>query len=92
LKVARDGIKIELTTKDDYLDCRFRGLSRSGHDLTPMNDIEKQQWFTDHQAYVKQDRQYSTFLGDNEKGIYVCALGGLPLFSSGLSLHKVIEL
>ena len=39
-EVARPNIKEELTTRDEYLDTRFKRLSSSGHDLTPIDTVD----------------------------------------------------
>lgn len=47
-ELARKGIKQELTTTaDEYLDLRFKRLSDSGHNLTPMTADEIQQYTSD---------------------------------------------
>lgn len=38
-EVARPNIKEELTTREEYLDTRFKRLSSSGHDLTPIDTV-----------------------------------------------------
>ena len=42
-EVSRKGIKVEFTTHEEYLTERFVGLSKSGHDLTPLlsKEIER---------------------------------------------------
>ena len=91
-EVSRPGIKEELTTRDDYLDSRFKLLSPSGHDLTPMTSDEIFDWmsekFNKYGLYNKMNPQQPVVvevphLGYGQKGLYVCAIGGLPLFSSG---------
>ena len=39
-EVARPNIKEELTTRDEYLDTKFKRLSSSGHDLTPIDTVD----------------------------------------------------
>jgi peptide methionine sulfoxide reductase MsrB len=83
-ETARYGIKDDLTTKDDYLANRFVKLSRSYYDLTPMTTEEKENYKNSIQHDDKKRTfRNSSYLGENQKGIYVCVIGGLPLFSSG---------
>ena len=75
-EVARTGIKVELTTRDEYLETRFTKLSESGHDLTPLLPSEL-------------DRLRKETISDNfsflsfRKGLYCAKIGGLPMFASG---------
>ena len=82
-EVARAGIKQELTTKDEYLDTRFTKLSTSGHDLTPLTAEEKREW-----ASVKKSSDIVENTGLGARGLYCCAVGGLPIYSSGSRLDK----
>jgi peptide methionine sulfoxide reductase MsrB len=95
-EVARLGIKTELTTRDAYLQERFTGLSQSGHDLTPLLDSEVRTWMEEHPEYafregLESDANNKGFLGCNQKGIYVCAIGGLPLYASGTRVDKLCD-
>lgn len=80
----RKGIKVDLTAieDDDYLRSRFKKLSSSGHNLTPMSGIEIKNYNMSLQS-VHED-----LLGNDRKGIYVCLIGGLPLFSSGFRVDS----
>lgn len=91
-ELARPGIKEELTTRDEYLDERFLKLSSSGHDLTPMTAQEITHWKQERLGNygtawdINNNDETSTtkgFLGKDMKGLYVCSIGGLPMFSSG---------
>lgn len=82
-QVARLGIKEELTTRDEYLDTVFQGLSESGHDLTPMSPSDVDRWKCVHSESVRTEPLIASFLGYSEKGLYVTDVGGLPLFASG---------
>ena len=77
-EVARAGIKVELTTREDYLETRFTKLSASGHDLTPMLKEEVLAWQCEKQP---SDIAHNAGLG--QKGLYCAAVGGLPIFASG---------
>jgi heme exporter protein D len=102
-EVSRSGIKEELTTRDEYLDARFRGLSPSGHDLTPMTSEEIERWKETHHDYgLKWDGSrrptgceigldLSPFLGMGDRGLYVAAIGGLPVFASGARIDKLCD-
>lgn len=76
-EVPRPGIKRELTTRDEYLATRFFKLSTSGHDLTPMTLAE----ITEEDQ--KEDREGLPLSAADAKGLFVCAVGGLPIFASG---------
>ena len=124
-EVARPNIKEELTTREEYLDTRFKRLSSSGHDLTPIDTVDwimlilsganldflgvrtlphlppttsplltllSQQmsqvtWNEKTQAQT-DGRVGCRYLGDGQKGLYVCAIGGLPLFASGTRIEE----
>ena len=91
-QVKRPGIKEELTTRDEYLGKRFLRLSNSGHDLTPLLESEKtplklSSQIDNIQEYYSKLSGYGSYLGQGSKGIYVCAIGGLPLFSSGSRIN-----
>jgi hypothetical protein len=91
-EVRREGIKEELTTRDEYLETRFTKLSPSGHDLTPLTSEEVEAiieqdscgmvdaWMSDCSLEMMDDDMY---LGKQQKGLYVCNVGGLPIFTSG---------
>lgn len=83
-EISRAGIKEELTTRDDYLDSRFVRLSSSGHDLTPMlpNEVEAQLAAAGRSCVMEAIDEHM-FLGQGRRGLYVCDIGGLPLFASG---------
>ncbi|CAM9342728.1 unnamed protein product [Laminaria digitata] len=87
----------ELTTRDEYLATRFTKLSASGHDLTPLTQSEVREAAAD----LSPAEASALFDGANEeenanenrgwrdhreKGLYACAVGGLPLFTSGWKL------
>lgn len=76
-EVARKGIKVELTTREEYLETRFTRLSASGHDLTPMLHEEVLEELDHHSSDLLQNR------GIGERGLYCSTIGGLPIFSSG---------
>jgi peptide methionine sulfoxide reductase MsrB len=91
-EVNRVGIKDDLTTKDDYLNSKFTRLSPSGHDLTPLDVNAVEELLRSLEATLNDipvksiDDSLSgryRYQGENQKGIYVCKIGGLPLFSSG---------
>ena len=81
-EVSRKGIKIEFTTHEEYLNERFVGLSKSGHDLTPLlpEEIES---LKEEQCDEDQNYYDGLFLGAGHRGLYCARLGGIPLFSSG---------
>lgn len=94
-ELARKGIKQELTTTDDeYLDVRFKRLSASGHNLTPMTADEIQQYTTDRSGdnYItdtdSSTADSSKYIGEGRKGVYVHRIGGLPLFTSGYRVDE----
>ena len=89
-EVARVGIKTELTTKEDYLDKKFVKLSPSGHDVTGFDDVDRNHWIEDYKdIYDNYDiKESDEFLGSKRKGLYVCVIGGLPLFSSGYRVEN----
>ena len=90
-EIARSGIKIELTTRHKYLETRFSRLSMSGHDITSFNDEDTKEWINDYQEIYDSNygiNENDIYLGNNRKGIYVCYIGGLPLFSTGNRLHS----
>jgi len=75
-EVARAGIKVELTTRDEYLETRFTKLSESGHDLTPLLPSELDR--------LKKETICGNFSGlPFRKGLYCAKIGGLPMFASG---------
>lgn len=86
----RLGIKTELTTRDEYLETRFKKLSLSGHDLTPFNNNDLDEWIQEYKHIYDNicNDNDDKFLGRNKKGIYVCYIGGLPLFASGFRIDK----
>jgi len=86
----RIGIKTELTTRDEYLLTRFSRLSLSGHDLTQLNKLEIEEWIQEYKKIydIYDINDCDAFLGMNKKGIYVCYIGGLPLFASGYRIDK----
>ena len=94
-ETQRPGIKDDLTTRDEYLESRFIGLSSSNYDITAMTADDIADWDEHHSDYSIQtvnERIYSDnykYLGYNEKGLYVSRIGGLPLFTSG---YRVDEL
>jgi len=77
-EVARPGIKVELTTRDEYMEQRFTRLSESGHDLTRLLPEELAQ--LKQQTTNAISAQHS---GLGIKGLYVATYGGLPMFASG---------
>lgn len=96
-ELARKGIKQELTTTDDeYLDLRFKRLSDSGHNLTPMTADEIQQYTSDKSGdfcYDITDAGSFTadrckYIGEGRKGVYAHRIGGLPLFASGYRVDE----
>lgn len=101
---CRPGVKDDLTCRDEYLEKRFVRLSSSNHDLTPMTKDEIDHWNEDFlpsytpfksstcgssSSTVKVDT--SIYLGNNQKGVYTCSIGGLPLFSSGSRLPHLCD-
>jgi len=81
----REGIKLDITAReDDYLSSRFLRLSSSGHDITPMSDEDKFKSIA-----IKEQEYKGQFLGDQQKGIYVSKIGGLPLFASGYRVDNM---
>ena len=92
-EIARPGCKVDLTAReDDYLSSRFTKLSASGHDLTPL--LSEEMIVREDEAEAEAETEGSTYLGSGLKGVYVCRMGGLPLFSSGcvvqVPLHALI--
>lgn len=91
-EIARQGIKEELTTREYYLENRFTKLSSSGHDLTPLTPAEidefKVKLVRQTQTQTAEDGEEGSFLGAGQKGLYVCSIGGLPLFASGFRVDK----
>lgn len=99
-EIARDGIKTELTTRDEYLATRFTKLSTSGHDLTPFTQQELQEAALSLPKNARavlfgdgtwQDSCTGRFRDHREKGLYACVVGGLPLFTSGWKLEPRAE-
>ena len=103
-QTCRPGVKDDLTCRDEYLETRFVRLSASNHDLTPMTKDEIDHWneeflpsytpfmsstLDSSSSMVKADT--SIYLGNNQKGVYVCSIGGLPLFSSGSRLPHLCD-
>lgn len=97
-EVQRPNVKDDLTTRDDYLVNRFVRLSMSNHDLTPMSTDEKIKWNLDHHDHPLYDSNRTiqravllgqNYIGENEKGAYVCRIGGLPIFTSGTRLDRL---
>ena len=94
-EIARKGIKEELTTREEYLDGRFTRLSKSGHDLTPLtlDEVERKKaeqntGNTGNDGNAGNENVITPFLGYNQKGLYVCNIGGLPLFASGCRVES----
>jgi len=89
-EVARAGIKIELTTKEEYLDKKFVKLSSSGHDVTRFDDVDRNHWIEDYKdIYDRYNiKDNDAFLGSKRRGLYVSCIGGLPLFSSGYRVEN----
>ena len=89
-EIGRSGIKRELTTRDEYLEKFFLRLSMSGHDITPFTSTDRKEWIRDYQEIYdsKNINENDIYLGNNTKGLYVCYVGGLPLFSSGNRLSS----
>lgn len=96
-ELARKGIKQELTTTDDeYLDLRFKRLSASGHNLTPMTADEIRQYTSDRSEEFRYDitdagnciANSDKYIGEGRKGVYVHRIGGLPLFASGYRIDE----
>ena len=83
-EISRAGQKEEFTTlEDEYYD-RFVGLSKSGHDLTPLPDEEIDHILTAQKELLEDDHaSSSSYPGEGKKGLYCARIGGLPLFSSG---------
>ena len=77
-ELARAGIKVELTTREEYMERRFTRLSQSQHDLTPMLASEITEWLN-----KKKKSDIAVNSGMGRKGLYVASIGGLPIFSSG---------
>ncbi len=79
-EVSRPGQKVEFTTHEEYLEERFVGLSKSGHDLTPLllEEIERLK-----EELCDEEECEGPFLGAGQKGLYCARVGGIPLFSSG---------
>lgn len=90
-EVARPGQKIEFTTKEDEFYVKFKGLSMSGHDLTPLSDEEIRSLEAgleeEENTYCK-DEVDENYLGEGRKGLYCARLGGIPLFSSGCRVDE----
>jgi len=91
-ELARKGIKQELTTTgDEYLEVRFRRLSSSGHNLTPLTVDEIHQYNSDRLDDYRNDihdvssatADSDKYIGEGRKGVYAHRIGGLPLFASG---------
>ena len=95
-QVSRSGIKEELTTRDDYLDNKFQGLSSSGHDVTKMTVEDKLKWKEKYgsanRPWLDQDNDRTVFLGFDQRGLYIAATGGLPVFASGTRLDYISNL
>jgi peptide methionine sulfoxide reductase MsrB len=83
-EIPRPGIKEELTTREEYMESRFTCLSFSGHDLTPLTEAELNTLIA-RQAddEICENLNENAYLGMGCKGLYVCIIGGLPLFASG---------
>ena len=91
-ELAREGIKQELTTREDeYLSTRFVRLSSSGHDLTPLSLEERSEVKKSLQKEEeeKEEEKEGSFMGEGKKGMYVSRIGGLPLYTSG---HRIDRL
>lgn len=68
-----------------------RNISASGHDLTPLSDLEREH----HAARLTAEQRRvllahgteapfcGNLLDNHREGLYACALCGLPLYSSG---------
>lgn len=84
-EVSRRGIKFEFTTHGDYLEERFVGLSKSGHDLTPL--LHEEIMRLEEELCDRGDYD-GLFLGAGQKGLYCERVGGLPLFSSGCRIDE----
>ncbi|KAG2433507.1 hypothetical protein HYH02_012625 [Chlamydomonas schloesseri] len=76
-------------------------VSRSGYDVTPLSESERKQaaeGLSDFQKYVTLEhgteraftgKTVNGYTHDNkQRGTYVCALGGLPLFSSDTKFNS----
>lgn len=75
-EIARPGCKLDLTTRDEYLESRFTKLSLSGHDLTPMSYWTSDEIGEDTKCIAEELKltQYINspkYLGVSEKGLYV---------------------
>ena len=82
-EIYRQGIKLDITARDDdYLSSKFSKLSSSGHDITPMTINDKNSY------QISPAQQFEIYLGYANKGIYVCKVGGLPLFASGYRIDN----
>ncbi|CAM9785018.1 unnamed protein product [Chrysoparadoxa australica] len=91
-EVHREGIKEELTTRDEYLAERFTGLSPSGYDLTPMIPSEVEAAQRDFERLSAEgwfDVSSTSAFTSQTKGLYCCALSGLPVFTSGVTLPSL---
>lgn len=94
-ETQRPGIKDDLTTRDEYLESRFIGLSSSNYDITAMTAEDIADWDEHHVDYsiqIVNQRIYNDtykYLGYQEKGLYVSRIGGLPLFTSGYRLDEL---
>jgi hypothetical protein len=71
-ETARYGIKVELTTRDDYLESRFKKLSPSGHDLTELTNEEVVVYgIRLNEFYLKLPQRVEIYSGEGRKGIYI---------------------
>ena len=77
-EIARPGCKLDLTTRDEYLESRFTKLSLSGHDLTPMirwtsDELDEDNKNIAEELKLTQARYINSpeYLGVGEKGLYV---------------------
>jgi peptide methionine sulfoxide reductase MsrB len=93
-EVPRPGIRREITTREDsYFAKHFTKISNSGHNLTPLLEDEVEENMKrlppmQVSACLRGEVNDLSTLHAQEtrQGLYVCALGGLPLFSSGCKL------
>ena len=90
-----------MTTKEDDYFIKFYKLSKSGHDLTPMNANDLKYWrekvndssINHYKPTLCETELYGLipYLGQNCKGLYVGNIGGLPLFSSGYIIESLCD-